>query len=102
MTGIAGRLAGHQDVLGLHRACGEPERGETHPRPEGRLSSPGFCGGSFIWLWWSRVGVGQRHRGPRSRPRFRRGGRARARRGEMVQVFFRSSGWENLGYAKEI
>ena len=23
-------------------------------------------------------------------------------RPEMVQVFFRSSGWENLGYAKEI
>lgn len=25
-----------------------------------RLSSPRFCGGSFIWLWRSRVGVGRR------------------------------------------
>ena len=34
--GAAGRLTGNQDVLGAHRACGEPERGGTHPRPEGR------------------------------------------------------------------
>ena len=34
--GVAGRLAGQQDVLGADRARGEPERGETHPRPEGR------------------------------------------------------------------
>ena len=48
-------------------------------RPTDGVSSLRFCGGSFIWLWWSRVGVGQRHRGPR--PWFGRGGRARARAG---------------------
>ena len=34
--GVAGRLAGQQDVLGADRARREPERGETHPCPEGR------------------------------------------------------------------
>ena len=35
-AGMAGRLAGHQDVLGPDRACGEPGRGGTRPRPEAR------------------------------------------------------------------
>ena len=35
-AGMAGRVAGHQDVLGPDRPCGEPERGGTRPRPEAR------------------------------------------------------------------
>ena len=39
---MAGRLAGHQDVLGPGRACGEPGRGGTRPRPEaGTRDHPG-------------------------------------------------------------
>ena len=39
---MAGRLAGHQDVLGPGRACGESERGGTRPRPEaGTQGRPG-------------------------------------------------------------
>ena len=33
---MTGRMAGHADVLGPDRARREPERGETHPRPERR------------------------------------------------------------------
>ena len=33
---MAGRVAGHADVLGPDRARREPERGETHPCPEAR------------------------------------------------------------------
>ena len=36
---MAGRLAGHQDVLGAHRARREPGRGGTHPHPEGRTQA---------------------------------------------------------------
>ena len=38
----------------------------------GPLSSPGFCGGWFIWMWWWLVVPGGRRRAPR---------RLRARRG---------------------
>ena len=52
--------------------------GVDRPHPSGhRVSSPGFCGGSFIWLWWSGVGVGRRPQGLWHRLRLRRGGRAR-------------------------
>ena len=41
-AGMAGRLAGHQDVPGPGRARGEPERGGTRPRPEaGTRDHPG-------------------------------------------------------------
>ena len=33
---MAGRVTGHAGVLGADRARREPERGETHPCPEGR------------------------------------------------------------------
>ena len=33
---MTGRMAGHADVLGPDRACGEPERDGTHPHPERR------------------------------------------------------------------
>ena len=35
-AGVAGRVVGHQDVLGPDRPRGEPGRGGTHPRTEGR------------------------------------------------------------------
>ena len=39
---MAGRLAGHQDAPGPGRACGEPGRGGTRPRPEaGTRGHPG-------------------------------------------------------------
>ena len=39
---MAGRLAGHQDAPGPGRACGEPGRGGTRPRPEaGTRDHPG-------------------------------------------------------------
>ena len=52
---MAGRLAGHQDVLGAHRARREPERGETHPHPEGRtqaiLAQPPSQTGVRVGFW---------------------------------------------------
>ena len=39
---MAGRVAGHQDASGPGRACGEPGRGGTRPRPEaGTRDHPG-------------------------------------------------------------
>ena len=49
---MAGRLAGHQDVLGPGRACGESERGGTRPRPEGRtLARPLSRSGVRAGFW---------------------------------------------------
>ena len=52
---MAGRVAGHQDVLGAHRARREPGRGGTHPHPEGRtqaiLAQPPSQTGVRVGFW---------------------------------------------------
>ena len=52
---MAGRVAGHQDVPGPDRARREPERGETHPRTEGRtqaiLAQPPSQAGVHAEFW---------------------------------------------------